>query len=392
MPVLAFISPHPPPHSLALDATTDIGLHYAVTLRHWRALWEERKDEVLALGYSDRFWRKYQFYFAYCEAGFDYRYIHNFHVVWSKHEPQAVVARAAGPSEHRAISAGTEAIRSVMQSEMPDDPVTQVLLAAYFFLSGLLVHSHPLMWLLPTVTLACAAAHHATHQASRALLPFYRQLSPEKQAWWCADVAHLVFSCSASLASLLYIVSSPASMLPWRQESVGAPCSTNAMPCAIACASAGFFAFNLWLSVRYHLYTQTLRPVMHFTLLLALFVVAAYKGVSVPLLSASLLGELSNVPYIIGKLSTLAGVTSQSLTTNAELLMLAVTMSVHGAITVLVLAYPAAFGNVAYYCVALLGMTYCNGTHWFRARQLLQAQAHAHATAKQHTPAKQHAE
>lgn len=26
---------------------------------------------VLSLGYSQRFWLKYQFYFAYCEAAFD---------------------------------------------------------------------------------------------------------------------------------------------------------------------------------------------------------------------------------------------------------------------------------------------------------------------------------
>lgn len=29
--------------------------------------------QVLALGYSERFWRKYRFYFAYCEAAFDAR-------------------------------------------------------------------------------------------------------------------------------------------------------------------------------------------------------------------------------------------------------------------------------------------------------------------------------
>lgn len=36
----------------------DIGPDYAVTLRAWRDAWEERKEEVLALGYSERFWRK----------------------------------------------------------------------------------------------------------------------------------------------------------------------------------------------------------------------------------------------------------------------------------------------------------------------------------------------
>lgn len=37
-----------------------------MTLRAWRQAWEERKEEVLALGYSERFWRKYRFY---CEYG-----------------------------------------------------------------------------------------------------------------------------------------------------------------------------------------------------------------------------------------------------------------------------------------------------------------------------------
>ena len=38
----------------------DIGPHYAVTLRAWRHAWETKKDAILNLGYSDRFWRKYR--------------------------------------------------------------------------------------------------------------------------------------------------------------------------------------------------------------------------------------------------------------------------------------------------------------------------------------------
>ena len=45
----------------------DIGPDYAITLRAWRSAWEAKKADVLALGYSERFWRKYQFYFA-CES------------------------------------------------------------------------------------------------------------------------------------------------------------------------------------------------------------------------------------------------------------------------------------------------------------------------------------
>ena len=45
---------------LSLTCTTDIGPHYAVTLRAWRQAWEARRKEAMALGYSDRFWRKYR--------------------------------------------------------------------------------------------------------------------------------------------------------------------------------------------------------------------------------------------------------------------------------------------------------------------------------------------
>jgi hypothetical protein len=62
----------------------DIGPDYAITLRAWRKAWEDRKEDILALGYSARFWRKYRFYFAYCEAAFDARYIHTFQVTWIK--------------------------------------------------------------------------------------------------------------------------------------------------------------------------------------------------------------------------------------------------------------------------------------------------------------------
>ena len=43
---------------------TDIGPHYAVTLREWRAAWEREREAALRLGYSQAFWRKYR-----CAAG-----------------------------------------------------------------------------------------------------------------------------------------------------------------------------------------------------------------------------------------------------------------------------------------------------------------------------------
>ncbi len=47
------------------------GLDYAETCRRWRADFLERKEEVLSLGFDERFIRIWDFYLAYCEAGFE---------------------------------------------------------------------------------------------------------------------------------------------------------------------------------------------------------------------------------------------------------------------------------------------------------------------------------
>ena len=45
---------------LSMTGVTDIGPDYALTLRAWRAAWEQGKEAALTLGYSERFWRKYR--------------------------------------------------------------------------------------------------------------------------------------------------------------------------------------------------------------------------------------------------------------------------------------------------------------------------------------------
>lgn len=60
---------------LQLRHHVDIGLHYGETLRRWRANLELVAPELPTLGLDDRFARLWDFYFAYCEAGFDERYI-----------------------------------------------------------------------------------------------------------------------------------------------------------------------------------------------------------------------------------------------------------------------------------------------------------------------------
>ena len=53
----------------------DIGPHYARTLADWRERFFSRLDEVRKLGYSDYFIRMWEYYFCYCEGGFEERHI-----------------------------------------------------------------------------------------------------------------------------------------------------------------------------------------------------------------------------------------------------------------------------------------------------------------------------
>ena len=55
---------------LTLSHLEEIGLHYAETLRRWRATFLARLPEVRALGYDEHFVRTWDFYLASCEAGF----------------------------------------------------------------------------------------------------------------------------------------------------------------------------------------------------------------------------------------------------------------------------------------------------------------------------------
>ncbi|HEX7299201.1 MAG TPA: cyclopropane-fatty-acyl-phospholipid synthase family protein [Solirubrobacteraceae bacterium] len=62
----------------------DITADYAETLRHWRARFKERVEDVRALGYDERFVRLWNLYLAYCEAGFRERRIRDVQLLLAK--------------------------------------------------------------------------------------------------------------------------------------------------------------------------------------------------------------------------------------------------------------------------------------------------------------------
>ena len=47
------------------------GRDYAETCRRWQAAFQAQREQVQALGFDERFMRIWEFYLAYCEAGFD---------------------------------------------------------------------------------------------------------------------------------------------------------------------------------------------------------------------------------------------------------------------------------------------------------------------------------
>jgi cyclopropane-fatty-acyl-phospholipid synthase len=61
--------------SMRLSNISPMGPHYAHTLRLWRERFVDSWDRVLGLGFDDRFCRMWEFYLAYCEAGFRTGYL-----------------------------------------------------------------------------------------------------------------------------------------------------------------------------------------------------------------------------------------------------------------------------------------------------------------------------
>jgi cyclopropane-fatty-acyl-phospholipid synthase len=61
--------------TLRMTHLEDFGPHYAETLRRWRETMYCNLEKIRALGLPERFLRMWEYYFCYCEAGFDERTI-----------------------------------------------------------------------------------------------------------------------------------------------------------------------------------------------------------------------------------------------------------------------------------------------------------------------------
>ncbi len=55
---------------LSLDGVDGYAADYAETLQRWRQTLLDNRDDIIAMGFDDAFIRKWEYYFAYCHAGF----------------------------------------------------------------------------------------------------------------------------------------------------------------------------------------------------------------------------------------------------------------------------------------------------------------------------------
>jgi cyclopropane-fatty-acyl-phospholipid synthase len=70
--------------TLTVEHLDNIGVHYAETLRRWRAACEAKTDDLAAMGYDAVFQRKWIYYLCYCEAGFQTRFTNDLHLVLAR--------------------------------------------------------------------------------------------------------------------------------------------------------------------------------------------------------------------------------------------------------------------------------------------------------------------
>jgi cyclopropane-fatty-acyl-phospholipid synthase len=66
---------------LHIDHIENIGIHYAETLRRWRTACERQSEKLEQMGYDQPFQRKWIYYLAYCEAGFQTEFINDLHMI-----------------------------------------------------------------------------------------------------------------------------------------------------------------------------------------------------------------------------------------------------------------------------------------------------------------------
>jgi len=67
-----------------VEQLENIGPHYAKTLRLWKDNFIANKEKVSSLGFDSVFFRKWIYYFCYCEAGFASRTLSDLQIIFTR--------------------------------------------------------------------------------------------------------------------------------------------------------------------------------------------------------------------------------------------------------------------------------------------------------------------
>ncbi|KAG0586795.1 hypothetical protein KC19_2G117900 [Ceratodon purpureus] len=77
--------------SFCVEHVENIGIHYCETLLRWQEQFQRNRNEIVKLGFSEKFIRMWDYYFFYCAAGFKTCTLGVLQIVFSRPENEAVV-------------------------------------------------------------------------------------------------------------------------------------------------------------------------------------------------------------------------------------------------------------------------------------------------------------
>ena len=195
----------------------------------------------------------------------------------------------------------------------------------------------------------------------------YNAMSDNQKAYWRVNFVHLLFSSTVGLGSLWLAISNPSGALGLSSlvklpdgGSHGPEFRMLDLATILICLATGFYGFMLYTMVHDRLLFDRYKTLVHYTILLLLFGCAVYKRVQMTFLSTTLMGELSNVWIVLGRLQT----TTSGSPSDFTQLMKKVTVPVFTLLpncfrTFVVATSPAAFAPT-HWLMALMGLLYMN--------------------------------
>lgn len=353
---------------LELLGCSDIGPDYAVTLRLWRERMLQRTEDALALGYSHRFLRMYEFYFAYCEAGFANGLIHDYQITWRK-SPLAQAASARGAHPSGLLIAGM-------------DPLTAALCCIWGGLSIALVVQRNHMALFNAILAALMLLRTGLTASSLG------NCAPDRASTYTALVGSILLTAGSVTVLGGAALTAPPGVGVWHGLfraiiSPEVPAALLSMARFVVGLAAAFAALRAWECVHGR---RRLLEAAGYTVTLICTSTALYHGMWLVAIAAAMLCEAHSLLLRVRALQLLSGAPpSRSLWTTLWAAFFLLRLTPHCALLALFLCNP---GRGAASHIATLGLLATNlnnlGIWWGMFRAQLADERTAALEATQH--------